>query len=1123
MFLKPYLGPPLPEKKRTFFHQMFLIMRLVLLFTILCCLQATAKVFAQRINISVKNAPIETVLDEIKKQSGYSLITKDHLLDNVPNLSITLKNASIQKALDECFKNLPLAYELVGKTIVVKEKPENNNKAKSQSQFNGPIKGIVKDSTGRALVGATVLIKETALKTVTDATGRFSFNNVPDNAILIITYVGYEKKEISAVNDLTIYLAKSYSKLDEVQVIAYGTTTRRLSTGDISTVKAADIESQPVSNPLAALQGRVPGLVITQTSGVAGSAFKVQLRGQSSLDLTLSQNNPLFVIDGVPFETGNAPISQVTSAANNPVSTSSGGLSALNSINPQDIESIDVLKDADATSIYGSRGANGVILITTKKGKPGKTTVSLNLNSGISRVGRTMDMLNTQQYVQIRKEAYRNDGLTPSANSSDPGYAPDIMLWDTTRYTDLKKLLIGNTAHYNNFQGSISGGNNLTEFRIGGNYHRETSVYAKDYSDQVGSGSFSLSNHSADGKFNLQFSSIYSNDNNHLPEFDLTQFINLPPNLLLYNNQGGLAWDENGVTFSSLGLTNPLSYLNRTYEATSENLSSNLNLSYKLLPVLSIKVNLGYNTFNLKEHSTESSLSIDPSFAGSTFPAAYFANTMNKNWIAEPQLMFEQHFPFGKINALIGSTFQSKSSNSDSQYGSNYQSDLLLNSIQAAGSISAQNNAAIYRYTAFFGRLNYNFQNKYIVDLTGRRDGSSRFGPNRQWATFGAIGAAWNFTEEKFLKDKLPLLSFGKLRGSYGTTGNDQIGDYKYLNLWTNNPYSYNGTPSLSPSSLYNPAYNWEVNKKLEVALELGLLKDRILFNATYYRNRSSNQLIKYILPNQTGFTSVIRNFPGLVQNSGWEFSVNSKNIVSKVFSWSTAFNISLPRNVLISFPNLASSSYSSKYIVGQSLNLIRGFKYLGVDPATGVYTFQDVNKDGQLTSPQDYQTFGNLDPKFTGGLQNNFTYKNFDLSFFFQFTMQTGLNYLYQLAGAIPGNDFNQPTLVLNRWQNPGDQTNIQKLTTSFIGATASGYGNIVNSNGTYSDASYIKLKNLSFSYRLPAKWTRDAGITSCRLYLQGENLLTLTRYKGADPETQNFSALPPLRTFVAGIQLNL
>ncbi|WP_131539772.1 SusC/RagA family TonB-linked outer membrane protein [Pedobacter nototheniae] len=985
------------------------------------------------------------------------------------------------------------------------------------------ITGTVSNGTGKYLPGATIKIKSSKKTALTDKAGNFTLQSEHKDGTLVISFLGYKTREINFdINHsfLNIILNEESGNLDEIQIIGYGQTTKRLNTGSISSVKAQDLERQPVSNPLAALQGRVPGMVINQSSGVAGSSFSAQIRGQSALDMSLSKNDPLFIIDGVPFEAGNTSTNQINSAANNPNSISSGGLSPLNNINPQDIESIDVLKDADATAIYGSRAANGVILITTKKGASGSTRFNLNLYSGFSEVGKTMNMLNTQEYIQMRKEAFSNNGYVLSTSPSSKGYAPDIMLWDTTRYTDFKKLLIGNTAHSNNIQATLTGGGDLTHFLISGTYHKETTVYGGNFSDQIGSLRFNINHSSTDKRFNINFSGNYSSDKNKLPRTDLTRYINIIPNLRLYNAEGKLSWAESGVAYNTINdLINPLSLLEEKYTSVNENLAGSLHLSYKLWKGLVIKSTFGYTTYRSQEVSTRPQAAIDPNRG--ELSSSAFANAVNKNWIIEPQLDYQQVNRFGKFSLLIGSTFQSKSGNSNSMYGTNYNSDLLLKSIAAAGNITASNEQVQYRYAAIFGRLNYTFEDKYILNLSVRRDGSSRFGPDRQWADFWAIGTAWLFANENFVKNNLSFLSYGKLRSSYGTTGNDQIGDYKFLNLWSSTVNTYNGVPGLYPSSLFNSDYNWEINKKFEVAIELGFWKDAVLVNAAYYNNRSGNQLINYSLASQTGFFNVVKNFPGLVENSGLELVATTRNMRTDKFNWSTSFNITFPKNRLLAFPGLSNSSYASQYKIGESLNLINVYKYLGVNPQTGIYAVEDVNNDGQFNS-NDYQLFGNRDPKYYGGVQNNISFKNFDLSFFFQFTKQTGLSYVNQLSTKAPGRIYNQPDVVLNRWQKPGDETDIQKFT-STSGAIAGGLVYLRQSNGIYTDASFIKLKNISLSYKLPSIWLKRIHINNCRFYAEAQNVLTITNYVGADPENQNFYMLPPLKTIVLGIQLTL
>ncbi|WP_183562553.1 SusC/RagA family TonB-linked outer membrane protein [Mucilaginibacter sp. SP1R1] len=985
------------------------------------------------------------------------------------------------------------------------------------------LKGKVVSETGMPVAGATVVVKSGKQATTTNLNGEFNLVRIAPNATLIVTCIGYNMQEaiVKGNDSMVIKLSLHNSQLDEVIIQAYGTTTQRKNTGNITKITAAEIANQPVSNPLAALEGRVPGVNITQSSGVPGSSFNVEVRGRSTLDGSLSRNDPLIVIDGVFFEAGNQSYNQLRSAAND--NFGHGGLSPLNNINPNDIESIEVLKDADATAIYGSRGANGVLLITTKKGKAGKTVFNGNVYSGISTVPGTMNLLNTRQYVQMRKEGFKNDGITPSADPADPGFAPDIMLWDTTRYTDLKKLLIGNTARSTDVQGTLTGGNPLNQFLIGGGYHRETNVFSDDLADTRATLHFSLNHSSENRKFTMGFSGGYSNDKNQLIATDLTQYINLPPNLLLRDKSGNLAFQEAGVSYATVNnMINPLAILQQTNTAITENLYSNLQLSYKILPSLLFKVSAGYNTFKTDEVSIIPQSSIDPYVASYTPASSAFSNTSLSSWIIEPQLSYTKSISKGSLNVLIGGTFQEKKMKSNVIQATNFSSDLLLNNPAAAGLVTADIEQSLYHYEAVFGRVNYDWQGKYILNATFRRDGSSRFGPNKQFANFGAFGAGWIFSDEPIIQRHLPFLSFGKLRASYGITGNDQIGDYNYLSLYQNTGITYNGSPTLSPAKLYNPDYRWQTNKKAEIGIELGWLRDRLFFTASYYRERSSNQLVNYPLPTQTGFQNVVMNLPALVQNSGIELVLNTKNVNQKNFKWTTSLNATIPRNKLLSFPGLASTSYRSIYVVGQPLSVIYGFKYLGVNPQTGVYNFQDVNNDGKLNA-SDYQPLGNLNPKYYGGVSNTITVRQFQLDFLFEFKKQMGRNYLAQLFNNFPGIVANQPTIVLNRWQQPGDISTVQQYTAGNNQAAIIAANTQLNiSNGIYGDASYIRLKNVALAYHLPESFLKHLGITGGKVYINAQNVLTITKYKGLDPETQNFYVLPPLRTIAAGLQLS-
>lgn len=969
------------------------------------------------------------------------------------------------------------------------------------------IKGKIISESGEPIPSATITLKHTNQSTTSDNNGLFTIHHSLLTDTLIISAIGYETTEEpnNERGQLTIILKRKITALDEAVVIAYGTTTRRLNTGSIGKLSAIEIQHQPVANPLLALSGRIPGLLITQSNGLPGAAVKVQIRGQNSI---AQGSDPLFIIDGVPFAPNNDVVNQFSSALGTPGSASKpGGISPFTNMNPADIESIEILKDADATAIYGSRAANGVILITTKKAKPGKTKVELNSYAGISQATRLPAMLNTQQYLQLRHEAFANDGITPTTTN-----APDLLVWDTTRYTDLKKLMMGNKAHSYDAQVSVTGGTSFTKILLAAGYHRETTIFPGHMFGKNTSVRVQADHTSANRKFNSMLSAFYAAGETNITSLDPMAALALPPNIPeLYTTDGKLKWQEGGVYFE-----NPLAYLYQYYEANTENLLGNLLLQYQLTNELSLKTSLGYNVYSTREEKRYPLMAQNPAYN----PAGYadFGNSRNSSWIAEPQVNYKGTIKKGKIDVLAGISLQEVINETAKINASGYVSDALLHSTAGAGSISAGNNYNQYKYSAVFGRVNYSLYDRYIINLSGRRDGSSRFGPGKQFANFGAVGIAWIFSETKWIRQHFKILNYGKLRASYGSAGNDQIGNYQYLSTWSNTVI-YQGTAGLRPTRLYNPAYQWELNRKLEFGLETGWFENRLLLTAGYFQNRGSNQLVNYLLPSQTGFSSVIENLAAVVQNSGTELTLVSKNINGSKLQWTTNLNLAIQRNKLISFPGLASSSYASVYIIGQPLHLIYSLHYLGVDAATGVYKYEDVNGDG-LYSLNDFKVSGNTDPVLYGGMNNSISWKQFSIDVFFEFRQQKGVNYLGSLT--YPGSIVNQPVQALQRWRQPGDAASLQRLSVALSGNAAVTAQNLLKaSDAIYSDASYIRLKNIALSYQLPAGLLQKMKLSTVRIYGLGQNLLTLTKYKQSDPETQRIGNMPPLQTFTAGIQL--
>lgn len=959
------------------------------------------------------------------------------------------------------------------------------------------VQGTVTDGTA-PLPGVTIAIKNRPnTAAISDYSGQYKITASP-NDTLLVSFIGFKTAVIPIAGKQTINVKLLFDSttLQEVKVNAgYYSVKESERTGSIAKITSKDIETQPVVNVLAVMQGRMAGVNITQTTGIAGGGFDIKIRGQNSL--RSSANAPLYVIDGVPYSS--SPIGSGQTSSIFPTSTS-----PLNSINPENIESIEVLKDADATSIYGSRGANGVVLISTKKGKSGKTRFTITSATGAGTVTRFLKLMNTEQYLAMRKQAFLNDGKQYGATDYDVNGT-----WDQNRYTNWQQELLGGTSKINDNQATVSGGAKNTQFLLSGTYHSESTVFPGRFGYYRGGVQVNINHKSEDNRFQMTFSGGYTSQKNNQPAGDLTNATRfLPPNApALYNSDGTLNWENQ--TWE-----NPLRNLNAKYESKTKDLIGNALLSYELSEGLNIKSSFGFTDLGTLETRTAPSTIFNPAYNFTSQRSVLYQNqTSRTSWIIEPQITWEKEFWKGKINLLAGTTFQNQITNTLYQSGSGFSSNSLIYNLAASKVITIQlDDETQYKYQAIFGRFNYNWQDRYIVNLTARRDGSSRFGPGRQFANFGAAGFAWLFTNENFLKNS-SWLSFGKLRGSYGTTGNDQIGDYQFFDTYSTTGVNYDGVNGISPSRLYNADFGWEINKKLEFALETGFLRDRIFTTAAWYQNRSANQLVGIPLPGTTGFSTIQANLNAVVENRGLEFTVRTVNLQKANFQWTTNFNLTFAKNKLLSFPGLEGSTYSQQYRIGEPLNILLLYKFKGVNPQKGIYDFEDANNDGVISSPYDRQYAANLNPKYFGGIQNQLTYKSWNLDFLFQFTKQQ--NRIFPMG--TPGMMSNQQTRLTDSWQTTGDQTAYQMYTTGTDRDVVNANNNYLLSNAIITDASFIRLKNIALSYTVPLT-LKD---TSCKVMLQAQNLLTFTKYPDGDPEFSTIGYLPPLKVVTAGIQL--
>ncbi|WP_083696158.1 TonB-dependent receptor [[Flexibacter] sp. ATCC 35103] len=1114
------------KKSMSFFNlskKTIMIMR-ISLFHIFLLTCGTHMVFANEmsgqnlesisVDIELHNQDIKTLFKTIENKTGLLFAYQPQIIKDFPKVTTPKGRRSVSDILNTVLQGSNLVYKQVDKNVVIYKKETakpvaNTTATTANADMAYTLAGKILDEKGQPLPGVSVMVVGGNKQGISDFDGQFFIDLPKGKHVLRISYLGYKTQEVTVENQttVTIKMQPDLAKLDEVVIIGYGTTTKRTSTGSVTKITSSDIEKQPITNILQSLQGRTPGVFVTQTSGYAGSNINVSIRGTNSMS---GNNFPLYIVDGVPY-IGNDIKEQVQS--DRVIRGAQKSTSPLNIINPNDIESIEILKDADATAIYGSRGANGVVLITTKKGKSGKTEFTINTNSGISEVATRIKTLDTPAYLNMMSTALTNSKAI--ASNSSTGIA--LTDWDKNTTTDWQDKLIGGAANFNDFSASLKGGNDNTSFLLSGAYHKETTVLPGDFGYNKFATNFNINHTTMNDKLKVGASVIFSTDKNKLPYFDITSYaITTAPNHPIYNADGSYYWAP--TYFSDI---NPLAALTKRVEDKGNNLITSFNIQYEIAKGFYFKTDLGYGIAEM------TSKQIMPA-TGSNY-AYYQANNISlntlrsytvstnntNNFTIDPQLNYSTPLWKGNLTALVGGSWQNRKSEMPSYVSSTgYSADNLIGITGTAATVTAYNGSSEYKYASLFSRLNYNILSRYILNINFRRDGSSRFGANKRYGNFGSIGGAWIFSEENFLRHS-SVISFGKLRSSYGEVGNDPSDDYGYADTYSSSTYG-NGNAAMAATRIANPNFQWEVTKKFEAAMDLGFLRDRISLTVAYYRNLTGNQLVNATLSPQAGFTTYLANLNAEVENKGWEFTLNTTNVRTKNLEWSTSFNISTNSNKLLSFDNIENSSYYSTYVVGNPLSSRYLYNYTGV--VNGIAQVEDVNGDGKITTGfaqnglGDRKYYGPSYPKYYGGISNSINYKAFSLDFLFQFVKQNGRNLMSTVA-IQPGYPYgiaNYQTDEYNDYVAQGIALQSTYLP-SFL--------NYAASNATLIDASYIKLKNVSASYTIPLDAKTQKFIQKIRLTLQGQNLLTITSYKGFDPETQGL-ALPPLRTITLGTQ---
>ncbi|WP_109699277.1 SusC/RagA family TonB-linked outer membrane protein [Chitinophaga deserti] len=1081
---------------------------------------------AQTVSLSVRKAPIDKVCKEIEKQTGFYFVYAKDLRDKEYPVSVDLKNEKVEKAIAKVFEGSPFSYEVIDKVVSVNTASKTAPKA-IPAQDTLHIRGMVFGG-GMALPGASVMSSKTKRMVLSDTKGNYELKGVVIGEEIIVSFIGFESKRIVVTEDRNVgfFLKPAANNLDNVVVKAYGTTSKRFNTGNIVSISGKEIENMPILNPLMALEGRVPGLTLTRTSADPSAPIKIEIRGRKNINPNIP-SDPLIIVDNVPMTVLNLRTHQVQPyQSSNQLSMGldqsgvTSGISPFFGMNPRDIESIEVLKDADATAIYGSRGSNGVILITTKKGKPGQTRVEVSLASGFNKAVSFPKVLNTKDYLQMRREAFANDGITPTATLG-PGFAPDLMVWDTTRNTDWTKLLYGKTGFNTSGNVSVSGGSMYSTYRIGAGYSNSKSIETVSGGAKAANLSLNLGMTSVNQKFRLGFTGGFSQSSNDASR--MYGNIRLAPNAPdIYKADGSLNYEGYALIKDF-----PFNGLGAFQKVLSNNLTGSLNAGYAITSALNFDLNIGYNK-SISESRSTTPAGAQPPYNGTARGYLYLGETTNTNLNIEPSLRYSTVISQGKLDVMAGATYQANETWSLRTHGSEYTSDDLLGSISNAPKVAASELSGQYKYAGTYVNIGYNWAGKYVLSLNGNRDGSSRFGPGKQFGTFGSVAVAWLLTEEPWIRKNLPeWMSLLKLRGSYGSVGNDGAGDYMYLPQWNSmkegstQMLPYNGVLPLISQLHANNDYHWQSMIKSEAGIETRFFKERVGVDFALWRDRSDNQLVNFPTGFFTGFPSVYANSPANVKNYGWETSGYVQVLRKSNANWTLTFNLSQTKSKLVSYPHFDKSPYYFTKRIGHSLEEYYLFHFLGIDPATGDPVFEDANKDGKVGEVYDRPNWEgdkiipNLSaPVLEGGVNSSLQVG--------RFTMSTSLVLKKKNAMSSISGEMGKMKNVLqwefdNRWRKPGDIALVPRATTQNY-ATANEYS---GSNAQFSMIHMLRVANLGMGYSLPDAWLKGTGIKQIAIRADANNLFLLSDYKGVDPDVSSY--MPPMRTINFGINCSL
>lgn len=1087
----------------------------------------------RKVSVKAVNQQIFTVLGTIEKSADVRFSYSPNLIQASRKVSLQLADERLSVVLEKLLTPLDLQYEVVGRQIILKRRPpesreESPEKPETGDKADIKVSGTVSDPSGTGLPGVNILIKGTQTGATTDESGKYAIEVAGRPATLVFSFVGYISQEIAVGNQTSIdvVLKQDDKLLNEVVVVGYGVVKKRDLTGSVASIGSTELKEQPVSSFNQALQGRVAGVQVTNSSNAPGGGITIRVRGGNSIS---ASNDPLYVIDGFPV-TNPDP----ASGANNSVAYPN----PLAAINPNDIESIEILKDASATAIYGSRGANGVVLVTTKRGKEGQATVDFEAYYGVQQITRMLDMATAEEHTASKNEQLRNLNFAERYGNPNGAYPKTPAEYGTG--TNWQKEIF-RSAPIQNYQVSISGGTDKIRYLISGNYfNQEGIVITSDFKRFT-------SRVNLDAKISKRVKvgtnfTISRSTNNSVNETGSSSMVGLAlrasPASPVFDANGNYQLLNVGPGSGFSSVANPVAVARTsTNTLLTDRILGSVFTDITLAEGLTARVSLGADVLN-----TRRNLFYTPQTLIGNTVNGYGSNgsANNLNLLNENVLTYSRVRGMHALDLVAGVTFQSNREERAYAEAQDFPSYSLGANNIGMGNKPLPPRSALNKWglNSYLGRINYRLSDKYLFTVTGRIDGSSRFGTNNKYGFFPSGAFAWRVSDEAFMKN-VKAVSDLKFRVSYGVTGNDGIGLYNSLSQYTTSRTVFGDAEVLAnqASRIANPDLRWEKTAQLDIGFDLGLLGNRLLLTADYYIKKTSDLLLPVELPATTGFTTVTRNIGSLV-NRGFELGINTVNL-DGALKWKTNANFSLNRNEVLKLNN-ADQIFTANSIVkvGESVGSFYGNVFDGIwqtaeqikaagnlaraGDLPGAIRYKDINGDGVFNEATDRQILGNGLPKFIFGITNNFTFKGFDLSVFIQGVQGNKiLNETRKSMETSDPSDNLLRTVIEGAWRADKPSNTLPSIRQWRSTGTDSFY---------IEDGSFVRLKNVSLGYVIPVKLS---WIKRVRAYVSGQNLVTLTKYRGFDPEVNsNFSsntqygldsyAYPAARTYTLGVSLS-